>query len=116
MLLRDVVIFHRFIDAKLCDAAFMGYYVDYFATTDGSSSDYTLSKVSNHDYFISRRAFFFDLDVWGDEAPNDDPGQPIGTDRNTLLELLLAAYRFVSVTLVSGWKVERFQPAYAILH
>lgn len=53
----------------------------------------TLLQVSNHDYFISHEAFFFDLDVWGDEAPNDDPGQPLGTDRNTLLTILMAAYK-----------------------
>ena len=84
----------RFIDTKLCDAASLGYYVDYYATTDSSSADYTLSKVSNHDYFISKRAFFFDLDIWGDEPPNDDPHQPVGTDRNTLLEILMATYKY----------------------
>ena len=28
-----------------------------------------LTEVSNHDYFIAHKAFFFDLSVWADEAP-----------------------------------------------
>jgi hypothetical protein len=46
----------------------------------------------NHDYFISQRAFFWDLSVWDDEAPNDDPSQPLGTDLNTLMKILAAYY------------------------
>jgi hypothetical protein len=74
---------------KVCNASYMGYYVDYYATTDSSSSDYTLSKVSNHDYFISKWAF---SDIWSDKAPDDDPGQPVGTHRKTSLEIIMAAY------------------------
>lgn len=44
----------RFIDTKLCDASFLAYYVDYFATK-ASSHDYTLSKVvfGQLGYYIS---------------------------------------------------------------
>ena len=92
LILTASVLFQRFIDTHLCDASFMGYYVDYFAAGAASSSNYMLSKVPNHDYFIAHKGFFFDLDVWGDEAPNDDPSQPVGTDRTTLLLILQAAY------------------------
>lgn len=30
--------------------------------------------------------------VWDDEAPNDDPTQPLGTDLRTLLAILQAHY------------------------
>ncbi|KAL5493486.1 hypothetical protein EMCRGX_G014676 [Ephydatia muelleri] len=82
----------RFIDSNLCNSTFLAYYVDYYATTVSPSSDYTIMTVSNHDYFASKKAFFFDLDVWGDETPNDDPRQPVGTDRNMLLQVLQSAY------------------------
>jgi hypothetical protein len=55
------------------------------------SSDYTINTVSNHDYCVSQRAFVFDLSFWADEAPNDDPNQPIGTDYDTVLQLFAAA-------------------------
>ncbi len=49
--------------------------------------------LSNHDYFIAHRAFFFDLSPWEDEPPVDDPGQPLGTDVRILKEILLDAHR-----------------------
>jgi len=49
--------------------------------------------LSNHDFFVSRRAFFFDLSPWGDEPATDDPGQRAGTDLETLKAFLLTAYQ-----------------------
>lgn len=48
--------------------------------------------LTNHDFFISRKGFFFDLSPWADEAATDDLTQTPGTDVNTLKELLLTAY------------------------
>lgn len=48
--------------------------------------------LSNHDYFISERAFFFDLGPWDDDLPNDDLSRPVGTDFKTLTALLHAMY------------------------
>ena len=83
----------KYIKTALNNASYMGYYIDYFWTTAGGSGDYTLSTVPNHDFFIARKGVFFDLDVWSDEAPNDDPKQPLGTDRQTLMNMLLSAYK-----------------------
>ena len=47
-----------------------------------------MHTLSNHDYFVAHRAFFFDLSPWVDEVPNDDPSQPLGLDRATSLSLL----------------------------
>lgn len=54
--------------------------VDYYWTKVAAQKNlpYDVNTVSNHDYFIAHRGFFWDLDVWTDEAPNDDPHQPIG--------------------------------------
>ena len=50
-----------------------------------------LHTLTNHDFFVSRKAFFFDLSPWDDEV-TDDPSQPQGTDRAVLKELLHEAY------------------------
>lgn len=73
---------------------YLGYYIDWFWTKVAklhAGVPWHENTVLNHDYFIAKKGFFFDLDVWDDEAPNDDPTQPIGTDYNTLLAILHSA-------------------------
>jgi hypothetical protein len=41
---------------------------------------------------VARRAFFFDLGVWTDEAPVDEPKQPLGADLAAFRYMLGAAY------------------------
>jgi hypothetical protein len=43
------------------------------------------------DYVIRNKGFAFDLDVWGDEKPIDDPNQTLGLDLSTLRSILAAA-------------------------
>ncbi len=75
---------------------YMGYALD--GATWGADPlrpeypDMSNASVPNQDYLVARRAFVFDLGVWEDEAPCDDPGQPLGTDRRTLQELLQRQY------------------------
>ncbi|MCE5198958.1 MAG: hypothetical protein ABFD54_02590 [Armatimonadota bacterium] len=47
--------------------------------------------IPNKDYIIRDKGFAFDLNVWGDETPVDDPNQPLGTDLNTFTSILSAA-------------------------
>lgn len=54
--------------------------------------DLNNAYVPNHDYIVSQKMFAFDLGVWDDEAPNDDPGQPLGTDLATLKTILQRQY------------------------
>jgi len=81
-----------FLDTGRCNAAAMGYYIDayWLRKPSGYIPNNTLS---NHDYFIAQRGFFFDLSPWGDETPIDDPGQPLGTDQRTLREILRSAWK-----------------------
>jgi len=44
--------------------------------------------LANADYYIAGKAFFFDLSPDGESLPNDDRGQPLGTDRRTLDDIL----------------------------
>jgi hypothetical protein len=80
-----------FLDTGRCNPAKMGYYMDayWLQKPSGYIPNHTLS---NHDYFIAHRGFFFDLDPWADETPVDDPTQPRGTDQRTLRAILRSAW------------------------
>jgi len=83
---------HFYMDTGRCDGAFGAYYLDQYWMKKPQNSVINHHCLTNHDYFVSQKAFFFDLHVWGDETPVDDPGQKAGTDLATLKELLLSAY------------------------
>lgn len=86
-------------DSNKSNLAMLAYFVDYYWTLipngsghQGQAPSFDLHTVTNHDYFVAHKAFFFDLSVWSDEAPNDDLGQPLGTDRQVFEALLHACY------------------------
>jgi len=83
---------HFYIDTGLCNTEWGGYYVDYFWKDSWQNAVPNHHCLTNHDFFISKKAFFFDLSPWGDELPNDDSSQPKGADLETLKVLLLSAY------------------------
>ena len=83
---------HFYIDTGLCDTEWGGYYVDYYWKDSWQDAVPNHHCLPNHDFFISKKAFFFDLSPWGDEVPNDDISQPLGADLDTLKALLLSAY------------------------
>lgn len=83
----------HYLKTGKCDPTHLAYYPDAYwlgGKVKGVTASRTL--LSNHDYFIAHRGFFFDLSPWDDEAPNDDPGQPVGADARTLNAVLRAAY------------------------
>lgn len=87
----------RYLDTGKCNPALMAFYIDAYTQRPGEPGyqyvDLPNSTLANHDYYIARKAFFFDLLVWPDECPVDDPNQPLGTDRRTLISLLEAQYK-----------------------
>jgi len=82
----------RYLDTGRCDPKHLAYYIDAFWLKEPFRGDPDNHTLTNHDYFIARRSFFFDLSPWDDEAPNDDPTQPLGTDFRTLCAILRSAY------------------------
>ena len=82
----------RYLKTALCNPLYIGYYIDAFWTELSSKAGADMHTLSNHDYFISKRAFFFDLSPWGDETPNDDPSQPLGTDLKIFREIMWQHY------------------------
>ncbi len=95
----------HFIESGRCDTRFAAYYLDAFWLQRPRNGPPDLHTLSNHDYFIARRAFFFDLSPWGDELPVDDPQQTVGLDKQTLLDLLraLQAHAPRSILKIGGF-------------
>ena len=85
----------KYLDTGRCDGRFGAYYLDQYWRKKPRNCVLNHHCLTNHDYFISKKAFFFDLHVWADETPIDDPHQKLGADLETLKELLLSAYRHV---------------------
>jgi hypothetical protein len=44
------------------------------------TSDIHVPSVASRDYLVAEKGYVFDLSPWGDEAPVDDPTQPMGAD------------------------------------
>jgi len=84
----------QYLDTGKCDPSLLAFYPDYWCLSGGLKHDtvpYERYALTNHDYFIARRAFFFDLSPWADERPQDDPHQPLGVDYRTLRTILQSA-------------------------
>jgi hypothetical protein len=84
----------RYLDAGRCSRQYLAYYLDSYwlqnpaPPSQGPNQGLSNTTLGNHDFFISQRAFFFDLGVWPEESPNDDPDQKPGTDVRTLKAIL----------------------------
>ncbi len=81
----------NYINARRVNAAEGGYYIDAFwiSHPNGAVQNHCLT---NRDFVVANRGFFFDLSPWEDEAPNDDPTQPLGADFKTFNAVMKAAY------------------------
>lgn len=79
------------IESGRCDPAVLAYYIDSYWIDHAPASVPNHHTLTNHDYFVARRAFFCDLSCWA-EAPVDDPAQPPGTDLATLRAILHALH------------------------
>ncbi|HTV42603.1 MAG TPA: hypothetical protein VMF08_18710 [Candidatus Sulfotelmatobacter sp.] len=82
----------RWLKTGACGPGVAAYYIDAWWLRRPLNAGPEMHTLSNHDWFIARRAFFFDLSPWGDEAPVDEPHQPLGTDSFCLLAILRDLY------------------------
>lgn len=89
----------RYLDADKCSREFLAYYLDSYwlvhPTLPGQGPNQGLSNttLANHDYYVGKRAFFFDLGMWPDETPIDDRNQQTGTDLRTMTAILQSMAR-----------------------
>jgi hypothetical protein len=73
-----------------------GYLMDYWwALNSNADADRLNVAVLNADFVIAKKGILWDLDVWPDTAPNDDPAAALGLDYEMLRSLLLQAYRML---------------------
>ena len=104
----------RYLDSGYCNDSLMAYMLDGMMWGDDKSCypDLDNTLVANHDYYIARKAFFFDLSPWDDETPNDDKEQQIGTDYRTFQAILESQYnqnQGKKITTIGGftpWQVK----------
>ncbi|MBW3625178.1 MAG: hypothetical protein KY468_17410 [Armatimonadetes bacterium] len=82
----------RYLKTRRADPRYAAYYVDADWLKRPQNGAVDMHTLTNHDYFIAKKAFFFDLSPWGDERPNDDLAQPLGADREMMLRILQALY------------------------
>jgi hypothetical protein len=88
-----------------CAPGVLGYYSDANWLTGRVKLPIDRTMLCNHDYFIARKGFFFDLSPWEDVQPVDDPDQPTGTDARTLKAILSASYEMTGggMTHIGGF-------------
>ena len=84
---------HHYMDTGKTDCSYGAFYIDTYWMRNPTACSPNQHTLTNHDYFVAKRAFFFDLNVWEDEVPVDDPKQPLGADKSALKALLLSAYK-----------------------
>ena len=82
----------KYLDCGKTNPSLMAYHLDAYGWDTGNAgvSYYETQSLFlyNKDYYIQNKAFFFDLFVFDNIAPNDDKEQAIGTDYATLEALL----------------------------
>ncbi|MDR2470150.1 MAG: hypothetical protein LBD27_06700 [Tannerella sp.] len=83
----------KYLKKGTCNTAYAGYYIDQFWLTKPTAAPLNHHTLTNHDFFVSRKAFFFDLSPWADEKATDDSRQAAGADRKIMEEMLLLAYK-----------------------
>lgn len=83
----------KYIKKGLCNTEYGAYYIDQYWMEKPTATRLNHHTLTNHDFFISNKAFFFDLSPWADEPATDDLTQAPGTDLSTLRELLLLAWK-----------------------
>jgi hypothetical protein len=85
-----------------CSSHLLCLFEDSFSTRTRGDLSYVLTR----DWAVKNRAFVFDLSPWGDEKPQDDPDQRLGSDLETyrlLLEATLRQSKGKHTTELSGF-------------
>lgn len=100
----------EYLDKGKCNDALMAFYIDAYTHSPGKPGyeyhDFSNAMLANQDYYIAKKAFFFDLSPWADETPVDDPQQKLGTDRATLeaiAESLARQNNYKKIATVGGF-------------
>lgn len=92
----------QYLATGRCSAHWLCLYEDAFSTRARGDVSYVVTR----DWAVRNRAFVYDLSPWGDELPQDDPDQPLGTDLSTyrlMLEEMLKQSAGKQMTELTGF-------------
>jgi hypothetical protein len=95
----------KYLDAGRANPRFLAYLEDGWPATRYAKNQMTRGGVYalERDYVVQQRGFAFDLSPWADEAPIDDPTQPLGADATALKTILDAAETQAGGRLIKVW-------------
>jgi hypothetical protein len=95
----------NYLDTGLANPLFLAYLEDGWPATLYNHQEMSHGGVYalERDYVVQQRGFAFDLSPWADEAPNDDPNQPLGTDAALLKTIVEAAEHQGGGELIKVW-------------
>lgn len=82
----------KYMKTGKCNTEYAAYYIDQYWRQKPNATVSNHHTLTNHDFFVSKKAFFFDLSPWRDEPATDEVTQKPGTDLETLLQMLRVAY------------------------
>lgn len=82
----------NYLKTGRCNPHFAAYYPDQYWRIRNKNSSLNHHQLTNHDFFLSQKAFFFDLSPWGDEPATDAPEMPAGADLDMMKAILLEIY------------------------
>jgi len=82
----------QYLDTGKCNPREIGYWCDAFWLQHPTDMSLDNVGLTNHDFVVTRKGFIFDLGVWDDEAPRDEPDQRFGLDLETFKEVLLSCH------------------------
>ncbi len=80
----------QYLGKGSCSPHLLCLFEDAFSTRAHGDIGYVLTR----DWAVRNRAFVFDLSPWGDERPQDDPGQRLGLDLETYRMILAETLRY----------------------
>ena len=76
-----------------CSSQYIAYVLDAAAVVPGSGfSDKGMCQLTDHDYLIARRCFFYDLAPYTGEVACDDPYGTVGLDAQTMRKIFQKRY------------------------
>lgn len=82
----------KYLESGKSNPGLLFYGIDaYWTLTRYWNSPELGNTLPSRDYVVQHKGFVYDLSVWGDDVPLDDPGQPMGTDLATHKSILAAA-------------------------
>ncbi|MCQ2143009.1 MAG: hypothetical protein MJY56_02960 [Bacteroidales bacterium] len=82
----------NYLETGKCSARYAAYYIDGYWINHANRAVINHHCVTNHDFFISKKAFFFDLSPWEDEPATDNPAGETGADYRLLCRILRTIY------------------------